>query len=55
MRYDVLLVDRVDGEPIAIRNMRPYLVIYPLDAHFELRNDQYFARSVWQVVSIRVK
>ena len=53
-RYAVLLATRLDGEPMSVRDKGPLLVIYPFDAHPELRSAVYYSRSAWQLRSIEV-
>ncbi len=53
--YEPLLATRRDGEPLAVRNKGPLFVVYPFDAHPDLRNEVIRARSVWQVKSITVE
>lgn len=52
--YPVILATRHNGETMSVRDKGPLFVIYPFDTYPELRNEVYFARSVWQVKAIQV-
>lgn len=52
--YDVILALERDGEPIAVRDLGPLMVLYPFDEHPELRNERIRFRSVWHVARIHV-
>lgn len=54
-RFDVLVARLLDDKPMAVRNKGPLFVIYPFDAHAELRNTVYYARSVWQLKRLEVQ
>lgn len=53
-RYDVILALERNGEPIAVRDLGPLLVLYPFDAHPKLLNETIRFRSVWHVGHIHV-
>jgi hypothetical protein len=53
-RYDVIIAHKLDDKPMAVRDKGPLFVIYPFDAHAELRNPVYFGRSAWQLRRIEV-
>lgn len=51
----VLLALKVNGEYLAIRDKGPIFIIYPFNQNETLRNETYFARSVWQVKDLKIK
>jgi hypothetical protein len=53
-RFDVIVAHKLDGKPMAVRDKGPLFVIYPFDAHAELRSPVYFGRSAWQLRRIEV-
>ncbi|WP_284735812.1 molybdopterin-dependent oxidoreductase [Dongia deserti] len=55
LTYDVVIADRIDGQPIPIRDRGPLFIIYPFDQVPALKSEQYYQRSVWQVKSIKVQ
>lgn len=54
LTYNVVIADRIDGEPIPVRERGPLFIIYPFDQMPQLKTEQYYQRSVWQVKSIEV-
>lgn len=54
-RYDVILADRRDGKELSIRDRGPLFVIYNFDAEKGRIGEAQHNRSVWQVVSMRVR
>lgn len=52
--YSVVIADRIDGQPIPVRERGPLFIIYPFDQVPQLKTEQYYQRSVWQVKSIEV-
>jgi len=53
-RHDVILARLLDGKPMAVRDKGPLLVMYPFDAHAELRNATHYSRAIWQLRAIEV-
>jgi len=53
-RHDVILARLLDDRPMAVRDKGPLFVIYPFDAHPELRGAVYYSRSAWQLRTIDV-
>jgi hypothetical protein len=53
-RYDVIVARLLDGQPMAVRDKGPLLVVYPFDAQPELRGATYYTRSAWQLRTIDV-
>ena len=51
-RYDVLLALKRDGAYMSVRDKGPLFIIYPFDAHPELRSSTYTGRCAWQVRQI---
>ncbi|MBK9364138.1 MAG: hypothetical protein IPM99_24915 [Rubrivivax sp.] len=54
-RFDIIVARLLDGAPMLVRDRGPLFVIYPFDAHAELRNAIYYSRSAWQLRSIEVQ
>lgn len=52
--HDVILALRQNGNTMSVREKGPLFVIYPFNEKPELRNEVYYARSVWQVKEIQV-
>lgn len=52
--YETMLADKMNGEPMSVREKGPLFLIYPFDKNPELYNEKYFSRSVWQIVEIEV-
>jgi hypothetical protein len=53
--YDVVIADRIDGQPIPVRERGPLFIMYPFDQVPQLKSEQYYQRAVWQVKSIAVQ
>ncbi|MDH2432479.1 molybdopterin-dependent oxidoreductase [Pokkaliibacter sp. MBI-7] len=53
-QYDPIVAYQRDGNYMAVRNYGPLIVIYPLDDKPNLRNQDIYARMVWQVEKIDV-
>lgn len=53
--YDVVLAVLRDGEEMPVRGKGPIWLIYPMDAHPELKTEVYNNRLVWQLKSILVE
>jgi hypothetical protein len=54
-RHQPILALKRNGNYMEVRDKGPLFVIYPYDSKAELRSEQYFARSAWQVRSIIVQ
>jgi hypothetical protein len=54
-QYDPILAWRRDGQPIAVRDKGPLLVIYPFKRFPQLEGHVYTGRSVWHVTEIVVE
>lgn len=55
LNYRVILAMAIDGEQIGVRSRGPIWLMYPWDDNPELKNDRYYARSIWQLKEIIVK
>jgi hypothetical protein len=53
--YDVVLAMKRDGELMPIRDKGPLFIVYPYDSDPDLRSEQYYSRSVWQVKELEVR
>lgn len=51
---DTMLADRMDGQPMSVREKGPLMLVYPFDKDQALYNERYFGRSVWQIRDIEV-
>jgi hypothetical protein len=49
----IILATRIDGQELSVRDKGPIFIVYPFDLGPHLYNENYFSRSVWQVVSIQ--
>lgn len=54
-RFDVLVARLLDDKPMAVRDKGPLFIIYPFDAHAELRSTVYYSRSAWQLKTLDVQ
>jgi hypothetical protein len=54
-RHQPILALKRNGNYMEVRDKGPLFVIYPYDSKSELRSEQYFARSAWQVRTIIVQ
>lgn len=54
LRYDLVLARLMDDKPMPVRDKGPLFIVYPFDAHRELRNAVYYSRCAWQLKSIEV-
>ena len=54
-RHDLIVARLIDDKPMAVRDKGPLFLIYPFDAHPELRTAVYYSRSAWQLRSIDVQ
>lgn len=52
---DIILANRLNGEPLSVRDRGPLFVIYPFDQDPSLYNEAVFSRSVWQIRAIVVE
>jgi hypothetical protein len=54
-KYDVVLAYARDGQAMPVRDQGPLWVVYPLDDHPELKNEDTHARMIWQVRRLEVE
>ena len=54
-RYGTLLALKRDGNYMPVRDKGPLFVVYPYDSVTELKSQQYYSRSAWQVSKLIVK
>ena len=54
-KYDVILALKKDGAYMPVSDKGPLFVVYPFDAHPELKTELYYGRSAWQVRSMTVE
>jgi hypothetical protein len=53
--FDVILAMKRDGEYMPVRDKGPLFIVYPYDSKPELKAQQYYKRSAWQVARMVVK
>jgi hypothetical protein len=53
--YDVILAVKANGAYLPIRDKGPIFVVYPLDAHPDLRNNTIYSRCVWQLTRLTLQ
>ena len=53
-RYGVILALKRDGAYMPVREKGPLFIVYPFDAHPELRSELHYSRSAWQVAELAV-
>lgn len=54
-KYDVVLAYARDGQAMPVRDKGPLWVVYPLDGHAELNNEDTHAKMIWQVRRLDVE
>ena len=54
-KYDVVLAYAWDGQAMPVRDKGPLWVIYPLDDHPELKNEDIHSKMIWQVRRLDVE
>ncbi len=54
-RFDVIIARLIDDQPMGVRDKGPLFMIYPFDAHAELRTMIYYGRSAWQLKRLEVQ
>lgn len=53
-KYGVILALKRDGVYMPIRDKGPLFIVYPFDSMAELKSQQFYSRSAWQVAKIVV-
>jgi hypothetical protein len=54
-RYNAILALKRDGQYMPVSDKGPLFIVYPYDAHAELKSQKFYGRSAWQVARIEVK
>jgi hypothetical protein len=54
-KYKVILALKRDGEYLTVRDKGPLFIVYDFDSDPDLRNQKFYARSVWQIARIEVR
>lgn len=54
-KYRAMLVSRIDGKPMRVRDKGPLWLVYPYDEYAEVRTAEYVARMIWQLKEIVAK
>jgi hypothetical protein len=54
-RFDAILAFRTDGQYMEIADKGPLFIVFPFDDVEEVRNAQFYSRSVWQIHSIAIE
>lgn len=49
-----VVAHEMNGKPMPVREKGPLWIVFPFDDHPELKSEQFYARSVWQVRKIVV-
>ncbi len=53
-KYGVILALKRDGAYMPIRDKGPLFIVYPFDSLAELKSQQFYSRSAWQVAKLVV-
>lgn len=53
--HDTILALVRDGEILRIRDKGPLFLVYPFDDKPELKNEEIYSRSVWQIKAIDIR
>jgi len=54
-RFEPILATHINGKLLGVRDKGPLFLIYPFDARPETRTDEFYGRSIWQVMRITVQ
>jgi hypothetical protein len=54
-KHDVIVVRLTNGQPMALRDKGPLLIMYPFDQQPVLRSALYFSRCIWQLRGLDVQ
>lgn len=54
-KYGAILALKRDGNYMPVSDKGPLFIVYPYDAHAELKSQKFYGRSAWQVAKIEVK
>lgn len=55
VRHGALLAYLLDGQPMAVRDKGPLVIIYPFDDEPELRTAVHYSRAIWQLRSLELR
>ena len=50
--YNVPLADTMNGKKLSVRNEGPLWIVYPRDAHAELKTESFNDRWIWQLAKL---
>ncbi len=53
--YDVIVVTKLNGKLISVRDKGPIFIMYPFDDVPELKTGVFYGRSIWQLQSMSVQ
>lgn len=53
-KYNAILAIKRDGQYMPVSDKGPLFIVYPFDAHAELKNQKFYSRSAWQVAKIEI-
>ncbi|MFT8246918.1 molybdopterin-dependent oxidoreductase [Roseomonas sp. BN140053] len=53
-QYGVLLALKRDGEYMTVRDKGPLFIVYPFDSRPELKRQQFYGRSAWQLARLSI-
>ncbi|MCU9950164.1 oxidoreductase [Pseudomonas solani] len=54
-RYQPVIAYSRDGQPMAVEAYGPLFLMYPFNAHAELRVQKYYNRAIWQLSDIYIE
>lgn len=54
-RFDAIMAFKTDGKYMEIADKGPLFIVFPYDDVSEVRNELFYARSVWQIHSIEIE
>jgi hypothetical protein len=55
IRFDAIMAFKTDGKYMEIADKGPLFIVFPYDDVSEVRNELFYARSVWQIRSIEIE
>jgi hypothetical protein len=53
-QFGVLLALKRNGEYMPVREKGPLFIVYPYDSNSELKSQQYYGRSAWQLSRLSI-
>lgn len=54
-RFDAIMAFKTNGEYMEIADKGPLFIVFPYDDVKEVRNELFYARSVWQIHTIEIE